>query len=220
MTLRYDCGTAKERARALKAATSAVRRGDLVVFPTDSAYGVGTDAFSATGVAGLRRAKGRGRELPLPVLVGSPQTLSGIATKVGDQARRLIEDFWPGPLTLIVRAQPTLTWDIPDDGLISVRMPLHPLAIDLLRQTGPMVVTGANAPGEPLPRTCAEAERQLGNAIGMYLDAGELAPMDTSSIIDVTGAQPVLLREGGYSAAVLAESCPGLVLPAGPPPGA
>jgi tRNA threonylcarbamoyl adenosine modification protein (Sua5/YciO/YrdC/YwlC family) len=220
MTLRYDCSTVKERTRALKAATSAVRRGDLVVFPTDSAYGVGTDAFSPTGVAGLRRAKGRGRELPLPVLIGSPQTLSGIAAKVGDSARRLIEDFWPGPLTLVVRAQPTLTWDIPDNGVISVRMPLHPLAIDLLRQAGPMVVTGANAPGEPLPRTCGEAERQLGNAIGMFLDAGELAPMDTSSIIDVTGKQPILLREGGYPASVLRESCPGLVIPGADAPGA
>lgn len=208
----FDCADRTERARGLQVALSAVRRGDLVVVPTDSAYAVGTDAFSQRGVDLLRQAKGRGRDLPIPVLVGSPRTLGGIVTRITATGSELVEAFWPGPLTLVMYAQKTLDWDIADGGVISVRMPLHPLALELLRETGPLAMTGANLAGMPLPTTCEQAQGQLGESVRVYLDAGPLPDLPTSSVIDLTADTPVLLREGGFSADVLREVCPSLRL--------
>ncbi|GGO92675.1 L-threonylcarbamoyladenylate synthase [Wenjunlia tyrosinilytica] len=211
MARRYDCSDASDRAIGLREAASAVRRGELVVLPTDTVYGVGADAFSAEAVADLLAAKGRGRSMPSPVLVGSPNTLHGLVTDFSEQAWELVDAFWPGALTLVARHQPSLRWDLGDTrGTVAVRMPLHPVAIELLTETGPMAVTSANLTGRPAPQDCDAAEEMLGDSVSVYLDGGPTADNVPSSIVDVTGRVPVLLREGALSAEELRKVVPGL----------
>ncbi len=198
--------TAGERAAGIEQATDAVRRGELVVLPTDTVYGLGTDAFSPEAVAGLLTAKGRGRDLPVPVLVGSPRTLDGIASGLSPTARDLVEAFWPGGLTIVARVQPTLRWDLGETGgTVAVRMPLHPVAIELLQATGPMAVSSANISGQPPATTVEEAMDQLGETVTVYLDGGPSGEPVPSSIVDVTGPVPRLLRAGAVTEEQLRE---------------
>lgn len=215
MSVVFDMSDAAERARGLDAAASALRRGDLVLLPTDTVYGVACDAFSSRGVERLLAAKGRGRDLPVPVLVGTPQTLEGLGYGLTKAARDLAEAFWPGPLTLVVRHQPTLAWDLgAAGGTVALRMPLHPVAIELLRVTGPLGVTAANAPAGALPRTLAEAQAQLGEAAAVHLDGGPSLDTPPSTVVDVSGPDPRLLREGAVTLDALREVCPALDPPA------
>jgi L-threonylcarbamoyladenylate synthase len=203
---RYDMSSAIERPTGLEQAADAVRRGDLVVLPTDTVYGLGTDAFSPDAVGALLAAKGRGRDMPVPVLVGSPRTLDGIATHLGEQARTLVEAFWPGGLTLVATAQPSLRWDLGDTGgTVAVRMPLHPVAIELLQATGPMAVSSANISGRPPATTADEAVEQLGESVAVYLDGGPSGEPLPSTIVDVTGEVPRVLRVGAVAVDVLRE---------------
>ncbi|MEU3961062.1 L-threonylcarbamoyladenylate synthase [Streptomyces buecherae] len=211
MARRYDCGDATDRKTGLREAASAIRRGELVVLPTDTVYGVGADAFSAEAVADLLAAKGRGRGMPSPVLVGSPNTLHGLVTDFSEQAWELVDAFWPGALTLVARHQPSLTWDLGETrGTVAVRMPLHPVAIELLTEFGPMAVSSANLTGHPSPQDCDAAQDMLGDSISVYLDAGPTPAAVPSSIVDVTGRVPVLLRAGALSADQLREVVPDL----------
>ncbi|MFH9351863.1 L-threonylcarbamoyladenylate synthase [Kitasatospora sp. NPDC017646] len=211
MSRRYDCADAGDRATGLREAASAIRRGELVVLPTDTLYGVGADAFSPEAVGELLAAKGRGRTMPSPVLVGSPTTLHGLVTDFSEQAWELVDAFWPGGLTLVARHQPSLRWDLGETrGTVAVRMPLHPVAIELLNTTGPLAVSSANRTGGPSPATCDEAQAQLGDAISVYLDGGQADHATASSIVDVTGKVPVLLRAGAISLEQLREVVPDL----------
>ena len=209
---RYDMADAIERATGLDVAGSAVRRGDLVVLPTDTVYGLGTDAFQPVAVANLLETKGRGRDMPVPVLVGSPRTLPGIATGLSLSAQSLIEAFWPGGLTLVCTVQPTLQWDLGETrGTVAVRMPLHPVAIELLTATGPMAVSSANRSGMAPATTLDEAIEQLGDEVSVYLDGGPSGEPVPSTIVDVTGDVPRLLRAGAVTAELLREVCGDLV---------
>ncbi len=209
---RYDMADAVERATGLDVAASAVRRGDLVVLPTDTVYGLGTDAFSPDAVAKLLETKGRGRDMPVPVLVGSPRTLDGIATGLTESARSLVEAFWPGGLTLVCAVQPTLQWDLGETrGTVAARMPLHPVAIDLLMATGPMAVSSANRSGVAPATTLEEAIEQLGDGVSVYLDGGPSGEPVPSTIVDVTGDRPRLLRAGAVTEEALREVCGDLV---------
>lgn len=202
------------RDRGVAAAAAAIKRGELVVLPTESVYGLAADPFSAKAMRALREAKGRGDDLPVGVLVGAVRTVEGLASGVTADGRALIEAFWPGPLTLVVREQPTLAWDIASGGgHISLRMPLHPIALAVLAATGPLAVTAAQRAGSVPPRTCAEAESQLGDGIAVYLDGGDTIAEAPSSIVDLTADPPVLLREGGYALETLREVCPDLAEP-------
>jgi tRNA threonylcarbamoyl adenosine modification protein (Sua5/YciO/YrdC/YwlC family) len=193
------------------AAASSARRGDLVVLPTESVYGVGTDAFSRDGVARLLAAKGRGRDLPLPVLVPGPGTVDGLALRLPQAGRDLITAFWPGGLTVVVRHHPSLAWDLGDtDGNVALRMPLHPVVLEVLRETGPLALTSANRAGLAPPTTCDDAEAQLGDAVRIYLDAGISPEAATSSVVDLTGDLPRLLRAGSVPLDLLREVCPDL----------
>ncbi|MFJ9619577.1 L-threonylcarbamoyladenylate synthase [Streptomyces noursei] len=211
MARRYDCSDATDRATGLREAASAVRRGELVVLPTDTVYGIGADAFSPEAVGDLLEAKGRGRGMPSPVLVGSPNTLHGLVTEFSEQAWELVDAFWPGALTLVAKHQPSLTWDLGETrGTVAVRMPLHPVAIELLTEFGPMAVSSANLTGHPSPQDCDAAQEMLGDSVSVYLDAGPTPAAVPSSIVDVTGKVPVLLREGAISAEELREVVPEL----------
>src|SRR3954452_4410577 len=157
MSRSFDCADPDARVEGIAAATAAVAEGNLVVLPTDTVYGLGADAFSHDAVARLLLAKGRGRDMPVPVLIGSMRTLDGIATHVPDVARDLVAAFWPGALTVICRQQPSLMWDLGDArGTVAVRMPLHEVALDLLRATGPLAVSSANISRHDPATTVAE----------------------------------------------------------------
>ncbi|WP_062212466.1 L-threonylcarbamoyladenylate synthase [Streptomyces sp. NBRC 109706] len=211
MARRYDCADEVDRKHGLREAASAVRRGDLVVLPTDTVYGIGADAFDAKAVAGLLRAKGRGRGVPSPVLVGSPTTLHGLVTDFSELAWELVDAFWPGALTLVARHQPSLNWDLGETrGTVAVRMPLHPVAIELLKEIGPMAVSSANLTGKPAPQTCDQARDMLGDSVAVYLDGGPTPDSVPSSIVDVTGRVPVLLRAGAVSEEELRKVVPDL----------
>ncbi len=211
MSRRFDCDDPDERRRGLEQAAQAARRGALVVLPTDTVYGLGTDAFAADGVAALLAAKGRGRDMPVPVLVGSPRTIAGLTFGVPSVAHALVEAFWPGGLTLVVRQAPSLVWDLGDtDGSVALRMPLHPVAIELLTEVGPMAVSSANRSGEPPAATADEAQAGLGDAVAVYLDGGPSGAPVPSTIVDLTGEVPTVLRTGAVGLDDLRTVCPDL----------
>ena len=209
MSLEFDMADPVARTRGLDAAASAARRGDLVVMPTDTVYGLATDAFNPRGVAAIRAAKGRGRDLPLQVLVGSPDTVEGLGYGLTKAARELVLGFWPGGLTLVVRQQPTLAWDLGDSaGTVALRMPLHPVAIELLRITGPLAVSGANVAGGAPAASVADAREQLGDRAAIYLDGGPSLDGVPSTVVDVSGPMPRLLRQGAVDLDTLRTVCP------------
>jgi tRNA threonylcarbamoyl adenosine modification protein (Sua5/YciO/YrdC/YwlC family) len=191
---------------AIDEAVNAISRGSLVVLPTDTVYGIGADAFDEAAVAALLAAKGRGRQMPPPVLVGEVATLDGLATDVPDEARKLVEAFWPGGFTIILRAQPSLQWDLGDTGgTVALRMPDHPAALALLKRTGPLAVSSANKSGSPAAQDVADAERQLGDSVAVYLDGGEAPGGVASTIVDATGPTLRVVREGAVSLEALRE---------------
>jgi L-threonylcarbamoyladenylate synthase len=201
-----DCTTGEGLDHGVWAASKAIQAGNLVVLPTDTVYGVGADAFSAEAVAAVLAAKGQGREMPLPVLVPSPQTVDGLAADVPGYARDLIEAFWPGPLTLVLAAQSSLTWDLGDtNGTVSLRMPQNDTALKLLAEVGPLAVTSANISGQPPATTVLDAASQLGSAVSVYLDAGPLAVSLASTILDCTHESPIILRAGAVTAGQIQE---------------
>ena len=189
-----------DRASAVSTAARAVTSGQLVVLPTDTLYGLGVDAFDSDAVAALLDAKGRGRSMPVPVLVGSWSTIEGLVSWVPSRVQSLIEAFWPGGLTLVVEHAPSLQWDLGDSrGTVAIRMPLHPVALALLAETGPMAVSSANRSGHPPATTVAEAEEQLGDVVSVYLDGGTITAAVASTIVDVTSEVPRVLRAGAVS---------------------
>ncbi|WP_024794320.1 L-threonylcarbamoyladenylate synthase [Tomitella biformata] len=206
MSSDFDCAEPASRAAGLLAARSALRAGKLVVLPTDTLYGIGCDAFDSNAVTALLRAKGRGRDMPVPVLIGSWNTIDGLVFSVSPQARDLTRAFWPGALSLVVQQAPSLAWDLGDaHGTVMLRMPLHPVAIELLRENGPMAVSSANISGRAPATTLGEAKEQLGGAVSVYLDGGPCEQGMASTIVDISQGQPRILREGAVSAAAIAE---------------
>ncbi|ULE31596.1 L-threonylcarbamoyladenylate synthase [Mycobacterium sp. IDR2000157661] len=205
MSQLFDCSDPGQRELGIASAFSALKGGRLVVLPTDTVYGIGADAFDGDAVAALLAAKGRGRDMPVPVLVGSWHTIEGLVYSVPHTARELIRAFWPGALSLVVRQAPSLQWDLGDaNGTVMLRMPLHPVAIELLRQVGPMAVSSANISGSPAAVTAADAREQLGDAVEVYLEAGPSEQQAASTIVDLTGAHPRVLRQGPVSAEAIA----------------
>ena len=200
MSRRYDCADAEERATGIREAAYAVRRGELIVLPTDTVYGIGADAFSPLAVSELLLAKRRGRDMPPPVLVGTPKAATALIEDLGPDGQNLIDAFWPGALTIICRANRSLAWDLGETkGTVAVRMPDHEVAIELLKQTGPLAVSSANLTGNDASVTADEAEGQLGDAVELYLDGGECPGNIPSTIVDLTGPVPRILRQGAIS---------------------
>ena len=200
----YDCSVQAELLTGLRLARVAIGRGELVVMPTDTVYGLAADAFSPAAVQRLLDAKGRTRQAPPPVLVPGIPTLDALAATVPDEVRALVAEFWPGGLTVILPARESLTWDLGEtNGTVALRMPDDPVALELLTETGPLAVSSANLTGQRAAATAAEAERMLGDSVSVYLDGGESgAGYETadagtgSTIVDATGLVPV---RGGIS---------------------
>jgi tRNA threonylcarbamoyl adenosine modification protein (Sua5/YciO/YrdC/YwlC family) len=206
MTQVFDCSDDDARTQGVETAAAVVKSGRLVVMPTDTVYGIGADAFDGDAVGALLSAKGRGRDMPVGVLVGSWHTIDGLVYTVPQAARELIRAFWPGALSLVVQQAPSLQWDLGDaDGTVMLRMPLHPVAIELLRQVGPMAVSSANISGRPAAVTAEEARGQLGDLVEVYLEAGTAPMQAASTILDLTGSAPKILRDGPISAEAIAK---------------
>lgn len=181
----------------IEAAAEALRAGRLVVLPTDTVYGVAADAFNPTGTAAVFEAKRRARTFPLPVLIRSPKQLLGLVTKVPPAADRLMSAYWPGSLTIVVACDPNLSWDLGrNEGTVAVRMPFDDVTLDIIRSVGPLAVTSANLSGQPAARDVEAARHQLGNAVEVYVDAGPRRGQQPSTIVDLTRAEPHILREG------------------------
>jgi len=200
----YSTASDEEREAAIEAAAQAVQRGGLVVLPTDTVYGIGADAFDHAAVQALLDAKGRGREMPPPVLISAATTLAALATKVPSYVDALTEAFWPGPLTLVCEQQPSLTWDLGETrGTVAVRMPDHEVALALLERTGPLTVSSANLTGLPAATEADAADGMLGDSVEVVLDGGPSPKREASTILDVRGERPRLLRPGALSVADL-----------------
>jgi tRNA threonylcarbamoyl adenosine modification protein (Sua5/YciO/YrdC/YwlC family) len=202
---RYPTETPEQLETAIEAASLAIQRGELVVVPTDTVYGVAADAFDPAAVRALLDAKGRGREMPPPVLVSSATTIDALAVRVPGYARALIEAFWPGPLTLVCHQQQSLQWDLGDTrGTVAVRMPDHDVAREVLERTGPLAVSSANRTGMPAATDADQAEEMLGDDVAVIIDAGPVGQGESpggeaSTIVDVTGTQGRILRRGALS---------------------
>ena len=209
----YDCSVDSELLTGMRLARAAIGRGELVVIPTDTVYGVAADAFDPAAVQRLLDAKGRGRQSPPPVLIPGIPTLDALAQSVPQAVRDLVAEFWPGGLTIVVPAQPSLAWDLGETrGTVALRMPSDTIALELLSETGPLAVSSANLTGRPSARTAADAEKMLGDSVSVYLDGGEAGAgyendggADSSStIVDATalaaGVGPLrILRHGVIS---------------------
>ena len=190
----------EDRESAIEAASLAIQRGDLIVLPTDTVYGVAADAFDPAAVSSLLAAKGRGREMPPPVLVSAVSTIDSLAVNIPSYARALVEEFWPGPLTLVCHQQASLQWDLGDTrGTVAVRMPNHDIALEILERTGPLAVSSANRTGMPAATDAEQAMEMLGEEVAVIVDGGASPGGEASTIVDATGPQGRVLRRGALS---------------------
>ena len=193
----YDCSVDTDLLTGMRLAKAALGRKELVVVPTDTVYGLACDAFSHEGVTKLLAAKGRDRQAPPPVLIGNAAALEGLAQDIPQLARKLAETFWPGALTMILKAQPSLTWDLGETkGTVALRMPDHKIALALLQETGPLAVSSANLTGEPAAITCQQAEIALGAKVKVYLDGGASPKGEASTIVDMTSLVDTVSESG------------------------
>ncbi len=196
----YDYTDESTRDEALEAAATAVKDGKLLVLPTDTVYGIGADAFNKDAVQALLDAKGRGRQFPPPVLIGDPNVMHALGLDIPPIIEDLVEEYWPGALTVIVKAQPSLHWDLGETkGTVALRMPDHEAAIALLKKTGPLAVSSANKHGGEPAKSVMDAAVQLGDAVEVYLDGGTSRIGESSTIIDATVNPPEILRHGALS---------------------
>ena len=200
----FDCRDEAQRRDGVEAARTAVRGGELVVVPTDTVYGIAADAFSPVAVQRLLDAKGRDRSMPPPVLIGATSTLEALVAEVPGWLRSMTEELWPGALTVVCHQQASLDWDLGETHrTVAVRVPDDAVARELLGATGPLAVSSANRTGQPAATTAAEAQEQLGDSVAVYLDGGTSPGGVPSTILDVTGPTPRILRQGAIDLAEL-----------------
>jgi tRNA threonylcarbamoyl adenosine modification protein (Sua5/YciO/YrdC/YwlC family) len=200
MSVTFDCNDAVQRERGIGAAIAAIRRNELVVLPTDTVYGLAADAFTPIAVDTLLSTKGRGRDMPVPVLVASRAMAEALTTTLSEAGRKLADAFWPGALTLVTMHSAGLVWDLGDTrGTVALRMPDHPVALALISETGPLAVSSANRSGEAPATTVPEATEQLGEDVSVYLDAGRCDRALPSTIVDLTADVPRILRLGALA---------------------
>ena len=188
---------AHDREGALEAAAKELQAGGIVVFPTDTVYGVGGDAFNQFATAKIFDVKRRPRVMPLPVLVSRPRQAWALCSDVPQTAADLVAAFWPGALTLILPEADGLSLDLGETkGRIAVRMPAHDDLLELIAMVGPLAATSANLSGSPTPSTVEEIARELGDEVGLYLDGGPARADVPSTIVDLTRRRPKIVREG------------------------
>lgn len=200
VTERYPIATEDEQTAAIDAAVAALQAGELVVVPTDTVYGIAADAFDKGAVAGLLAAKGRGRAMPPPVLISNVATLDALATRIPDWARSLVEELWPGALTVVFHQQPSLQWDLGEARqTVAVRIPDSDILRQIIDRVGPLATSSANRTTKPAATTADQADEMLGKLVKAIIDGGESPVGEASTIISATGDEPKVLREGAIS---------------------
>ena len=177
-------------------AIEVLARGELVAFPTDTVYGLGADAFNDQAVRKLYLAKGRSQEKAIPVLVANLEQFVDIVDRTTLPAMRLVEKFWPGPLTIILRQASDLSGEISAYGTVGVRIPDHPIAQELIRAAGPLAVTSANRSGDPEACTAEEIDTSMGAQVELIVDGGRTPGGQPSTVVDCTQDPPTILRVG------------------------
>lgn len=210
----FDCSDGAQLLQGTRLARQSLGRGELIVMPTDTVYGIAADAFSPEAVQRLLDAKGRGRQSPPPVLIPNVGTLAALAADASEALHMLAEAFWPGALTIVTQANPSLSWDLGETGgTVALRIPGNAFARELLQETGPLAVSSANKTGLPAAGTAAEAREMLGESVAVYLDGGE-ARGEASTIIDATSLEGDgrgtvrVLRQGAVTVAELQDALP------------
>jgi len=181
---------------SIQSALKILRNGGLVAFPTDTVYGVGALAFDGKAVESIYRAKNRPIEKAIPILIADAADMEKVGTNIPDITYQLAARFWPGPLTCVIPKQPTLPEAVSATETVGVRVPDHEVARTLLRAAGPMAVTSANISGQPSPSTAQEVFAQLGGRIDLVIDGGTTPGGVPSTLVDCTGAELKILREG------------------------
>lgn len=200
VTERYPIATEDEQTEAIDAAVTALQAGELVIVPTDTVYGIAADAFDKGAVAGLLAAKGRGRAMPPPVLISNVATLDALATRIPDWARTLVEELWPGALTIVLHQQPSLQWDLGEARqTVAVRIPDSDILRQIIDRVGPLATSSANRTTKPAATNADQAEEMLGKMVKAILDGGESPVGEASTIVSATGDEPKILREGAIS---------------------
>ena len=200
----YDCSVDVDLLNGFRQAKVALGRGEVVVVPTDTVYGIAADAFNAAAVELLLNTKGRDRTSPPPVLIPKVETMSALATDLPLVANQLAAAFWPGALTMVLKAQSTLDWDLGETkGTVALRVPDHKITLALLEDVGPLAVSSANLTGEPAAVTAAQAAEYFKEKVPVYLDSGSSPKGEASTILDlsqVRDGQPIrVLRKGAIS---------------------
>ncbi|GAA5039476.1 L-threonylcarbamoyladenylate synthase [Microbacterium fluvii] len=226
MSTLFDCRDESQLLPGLRQARQAIGRGELVVLPTDTVYGVAADAFSPRAVQRLLDAKGRGRQSPPPVLVAGEGMLRALVAEVPEPVERLVAAFWPGGLTIVLPSQPSLSWDLGEThGTVAVRMPDHRLVRELIEETGPLAVSSANLTGKAAAVVAIDAQDMLGDSVAVYLDDGASDTGIASTIVDATGLTGGgtgvvrVLREGAVDRERLREVLGDALEPDPQPPG-
>jgi len=184
---------------AISRANGILREGGLVAFPTDTVYGIGSMAFNQEAIESIYMVKERAPEKAIPVLIADEGDLDRVVKVVTRLARRLISSFWPGPLTLVLPKRVELPPGISATSTVGVRIPDHDIARALFRHAGPMAVTSANISGQESPCTAEEVLRQLSGRIPLILDGGKTPGGIPSTVVDASGHEPILIREGPIS---------------------
>jgi L-threonylcarbamoyladenylate synthase len=184
---------------ALRHAVDILNHGGLVVFPTDTVYGLAALPYQSEFVERLYVVKGRNSARAIALLISDPGELARVSNGPSATAMRLAERFWPGPLTLVVTRNPSLPDVLSPQPTIGVRIPDHPVALELLRMTGPLAVTSANLSGQDNTNTAQEALGQLRGRVDLVIDGGRTPGGIPSTVVDCTGSEPVILREGPIS---------------------
>ena len=196
----FDCSVDTELLTGMRLAKVSLGRNELAVIPTDTVYGIAANAFSPEAVQALLDAKGRGRQSPPPVLIANLNMARALVETLPDAAIKLAETFWPGALTLILKAQPSLSWDLGETkGTVALRVPDHKIALALIEETGPLAVSSANLTGEPAATTCGQAHGYLESSVQVFLDGGPSPKGEASTILDLTQLVDTYDSEGNVS---------------------
>jgi L-threonylcarbamoyladenylate synthase len=186
--------------RQIERAAEIVKGGGVIAFPTDTVYGLGANPFVDEAVARIYKIKGRARHLPLPILLAAESQLTSIIASVSELARLFIKHFWPGGLTLVLPRAASFPANITASDNVAIRMPDHEVTLAIIRKAGvPIIGTSANLSNQPSALTAEEVQAQLGNAVDLIIDGGRCPGGVESTVVDLTGKFPVILRQGAVT---------------------